>query len=158
MPQKEKKEHTLTGDIDNLKSRKELRQTGQPSAETWSRRFWAWLIDNIVVGVAIAIIFPAAVAAPLIDAYRISAGLAIVVLYWSFFDSNGRQSFGKKVMDLKLVDNQGNAPSFSKSLVNAFGKSLLLPIDVAIGALTQPGEKRRLFNVASDTFVVSAAE
>ena len=146
----EKKKRDMGGDIDNLKSRKLLRQ---PTAEPWAPRFWAWLIDMVIVAAAIEIIFPSALIT--LDIYRAFVSFMAILLYWSVFDSNGRQSVGKKVMDLKLVDEQGNSPSFSKAFVNAVGKSLLLPIDVAIGALSRPGEKRRLFSMASDTYVVS---
>ena len=152
MPQK--REKTLSGDIDNLKSRKELRQSS--GAASWAPRFWAWFIDMVILAVVIGFIFPSAIFAPLeVGVYRASVSFLIVLLYWSAFDSNGRQSIGKRIMDLKLVDESGNPVGFRQSFVSALGKSLLLPIDVLIGAIAHPGEKRRLFNVASDTFVVS---
>jgi len=168
-----KKSRDLSSDVDNIKTRKTLRQdvsgaqevgraqaaVDAPQARTasWAPRFWAWFIDMVIMAVVIGFIFPSAIFTPLdIGVYRAVISFMIVLLYWSLFDSNGRQSVGKRIMDLKLVDEQGNPVGVTRSFVSSLGKSLLLPIDVLIGAVAYPGEKRRLFNMASDTFVVSA--
>ncbi|MBI4174314.1 MAG: RDD family protein [Candidatus Aenigmarchaeota archaeon] len=117
----------------------------------WWPRFWAWVIDIVIIWVVTGFFF--------LGAFGWSwpfFGLAGLVefVYWTALDSEGRQSIGKKALNLKQVTLKGKKPSLSASAVSAFGKSFLLVIDMIIGVLARPGKKQRLFNIASDTAVI----
>lgn len=117
----------------------------------WWPRFWAWVIDEIILWVVAAALLLGTVgwSWPLFG----FAGL-IEFIYWTVLDSEGRQSIGKKAMNLKQVTLKGKEPSLGAAALSAFGKSFLLVIDMIIGVLARPGKKQRLFNIASDTVVI----
>lgn len=118
----------------------------------WWPRFWAWLIDVIVLWIVVAVLF--------LDpfdfgALRWSAHGIIAFVYWTVFDSEGRQSIGKKAMSIKLVSIKGKNATMGAAAISAFGKAFLLPIDMIIGVLARSGKKQRLFNIAADTTVTN---
>ena len=118
---------------------------------SWSQRFWAWVIDIVIIWAVTGFFF--------LGTFGWSwpfFGLAGLVefVYWTVLDSEGRQSIGKKAMNLKQITLKGKKPSLGVSAISAFGKSFLLAIDMIIGVLARPGKKQRLFNIVSDTIVV----
>ncbi len=121
---------------------------------SWWPRFWAWLIDAIILGVIGAILMPTSWPAWNSDAFHMGATGVLSLIYWTILESNGRQSIGKKALNLRTVTTSGKNLDGSKALVSAFGKAFLLPIDFIIGVLARPGKKQRLFNIASDTIVI----
>jgi uncharacterized RDD family membrane protein YckC len=126
----------------------------------WWPRFWAWLIDTIIVGIVVGLIFPGPNFTNWNDMvrnanfYESALKSFIFFIYWAILENQGMQSIGKKAMRLKLVTVSGKNADISKSAVSAFGKAFLLPLDMIIGVLARPGRKQRLFNIASDTVVV----
>ncbi len=126
--------------------------------QSWWPRFWAWVIDTIVLGVVLFALFPRANLG-IIDADVVQSltSAAVVFIYWTLTDSDGRQSIGKKALGLKLVKINGRDADLANAAVSAFGKAFLLPLDFLIGVLARPGKKQRLFNIISDTVVVKTA-
>lgn len=118
----------------------------------WWPRFWAWLIDVIVLWIVTGILFSFWLE---LDARHYLLNGFIGLIYWAALDSEGRQSIGKRALNIKLATIKGKKPTLGASAVSAFGKAFLLPIDMIIGVLARPGKKQRLFNVASDTTVVN---
>ncbi|MBS3051592.1 MAG: RDD family protein [Candidatus Aenigmarchaeota archaeon] len=116
----------------------------------WWPRFWAWLIDVIILGIVGWIIFPAFA----FDWWHVGANGVLALVYWSVLESEGRQSIGKKALNIKLVAVKGKNATLGAAAASAFGKAFLLPLDMIIGVLARPGKKQRLFNIASDTVVV----
>jgi uncharacterized RDD family membrane protein YckC len=130
----------------------------------WSTRFWAWLVDFIIVTVAIEIIF-AIVYAPLafnqgvqgnpgLGAVRFAVQSLLFFGYWLYFESTSGQSIGKKLLKIKTTDLVGNLPSAKNVAIQSFGKAFLLPIDVFFGWIFTNDKRQRLFNRASDTIVI----
>jgi uncharacterized RDD family membrane protein YckC len=131
----------------------------------WSTRFWAWLIDFIIVSIVIEIIFAVAYAPlafsqgiqanPASGALRFAVGSLLFFAYWTYFESaNKGQSVGKKLLKIKTTDLAGNVPDIRKVAIQSFGKAFLLPIDVLFGWIFTNDKRQRLFNRASDTIVV----
>jgi uncharacterized RDD family membrane protein YckC len=131
----------------------------------WSTRFWAWLIDFIIVSIAIEIIFAIAYAPlafsqgiqgnPVLGAARLAVESILLFSYWTYFESaNKGQSIGKKLLKIKTTDLAGSVPDIRNVAIQSFGKAFLLPIDVFFGWIFTNDKRQRLFNRASDTVVV----
>jgi len=130
----------------------------------WSTRFWAWLVDFIIVTVAIEIIFSIAYA-PLafnqgvqgnsgLGAVKYAVQSLLFFGYWLYFESTTGQPIGKKLLKIKTTDLAGNLPSTKSVAIQSFGKAFLLPIDVFFGWIFTNEKRQRLFNRASDTIVI----
>jgi uncharacterized RDD family membrane protein YckC len=131
----------------------------------WGSRFWAWLVDVIIVILFLNIVrglFDPFWKLPLIWDYGhweiIAMGFETVFffLYWTVmegFDGRG-QSIGKMVMNLKVVNRDGSRISYHTAAIESFGKSFLLPIDCLIGWIAMPDTKLRVFNRISNTIVI----
>ena len=134
----------------------------------WSTRFWAWLIDFIIVSIAIEIIFAIAYAPlafnqgvqgnPWLGAVRFAVQSLLFLAYWTYFEfANKGQSIGKKLLKIKTTDLAGNVPDIRNVAIQSFGKAFLLPIDVFFGWIFTNDKRQRLFNRASDTIVIRIA-
>ena len=130
----------------------------------WSTRFWAWLVDFIIVTVAIEIIFAIAYAPlafnqgiqdnPALGAVRFAVQSLLFFGYWLYFESTTGQSIGKKLLKIKTTNLAGNLADNRSVAIQSFGKALLLPIDVFFGWIFTNDKRQRLFNRASDTIVI----
>jgi len=133
----------------------------------WSTRFWAWLIDLIIVTVAIEIIFAIAYAPlafnqgvqdnPGLGVVRFAVQSLLFFAYWTYFESTTGQSIGKKLLKIQTTDLAGNTPDIRNIAIQSFGKAFLLPIDVFFGWIFTNDKRQRLFNRASDTIVIRIA-
>ena len=144
----------------------------------WSTRFWAWLVDFIIVNVAVGIVFAIA-ATPLwltgffnpqmmtTDSYRwnngggpLSYAISSLVFfaYWTYFESTSGQSIGKKLLKIKTVRLSGSLADVKSVAIQSFGKAFLLPIDVLLGWIFTNDKRQRIFNRASDTIVVKISD
>jgi uncharacterized RDD family membrane protein YckC len=138
---------------------KKQADTTSKSVNSWWPRFWAWLIDFIVVSVVLMIIYPPNPIAWRLDGevgaiYRMTSHGVLYFLYWMIADSDGRRSIGKKAMGLRLVRENGKKVDIITAATSSFGKAFLLPLDFLIGVIARPGKKQRLFNIVSDTIVI----
>jgi uncharacterized RDD family membrane protein YckC len=133
----------------------------------WSTRFWAWLVDFIIVAIVTEIIFAIAYAPlafnpgmqdnPGLGAVRFAAESLLFFAYWTYFESTSGQSIGKKLLKIKTTDLAGNVPDIRNIAIQSFGKAFLLPIDVLFGWIFTNDKRQRLFNRASDTIVTKVA-
>ncbi len=145
----------------------------QTDLATWGDRFVAWLIDVVLIGVGVSIlgsvlVLPLLLAATLGSAgqgfgfpffgfafaFFLPASSLAYLLYWTYFDHALGQSIGKQLLNLKVVDINGNKPELTKALIESIGKAFILPLDVLIGLLAFGEERRRLFSKLADTNVV----
>jgi uncharacterized RDD family membrane protein YckC len=123
----------------------------------WDSRFWAWLIDFILVSLVLNIFsnpfhfFSGILAGNPFDFLVRSTGFLI---YWTVMEGYTGQSIGKMVMNLKVTDRSGKPVRFPAAFIESFGKSFLLPFDCLIGWFGMPGKKLRLFNRVSGTIVI----
>jgi uncharacterized RDD family membrane protein YckC len=129
----------------------------------WSTRFWAWLIDFILVILFLNIvrgIFEPFWKLPLLWDYRnweffaISFETLFFFAYWTVMEGFRGQSIGKMVMNLRVVNRDGTKINYATAAIESFGKALLLPLDCLIGWLGMPGTKLRVFNRISNTIVI----
>jgi uncharacterized RDD family membrane protein YckC len=130
----------------------------------WSTRFWAWLVDFIIVTVAIEVIFAIAYAPlafnqgmqgnPGLGTVRFAVESLLFFAYWTYFESTTGQSIGKKLLKIKTTDLAGNVPNIREVAIQSFGKAFLLPIDVFFGWIFTNEKRQRLFNKASNTVVI----
>ena len=111
---------------------------------TWGQRFWAWLIDIVIVGSVTGIMYSSF--GP--------GGSLIPFLYWTLLEGSNGQSVGKIALGLKVVRASGKKINFLDAAVQSFGKAFLLPVDLVVGWILFPKTRQRLFNKVSDTVVV----
>jgi uncharacterized RDD family membrane protein YckC len=145
--------------------------TPEPSNEIilakWSDRFFAWLIDFIIVSVAVGAIFSAAAFPFWFDTnpdrwfrntwdgplhYGVTS--LIFFAYWAYFESTRGQSIGKMALHIKTTDLAGKNADSGSVVLQSFGKSFLLPIDVILGWIFTNDKRQRIFNRASNTIVI----
>lgn len=123
----------------------------------WESRFWAWLIDILLVFALYAIIAGALASLYRLDFIRLEDfGVhgVLMFFYWTLLEGYNGQSIGKMALNLKVTDKTGRKAGFKKAALESFGKAFLLPLDCLIGWLAMPGSKLRLFNRVSGTIVI----
>ena len=129
----------------------------------WSERFFAWLIDFIIISaISTGVIFASFGS---IDYefeetnFWIENGgyiptSALFFVYWVILEYKTGQTIGKKILNLKSVNIYGKNPSLKGVLISCFGKSFLLPFDVILGWILTNEKRQRIFNKLGDTIVV----
>ena len=131
----------------------------------WSARFWAWLIDVILIILFLNIIrgiFDPVWKLPLLWDYRhwefFALGFESIFFfaYWTVMEGFRGQSIGKMVMNLRVVNRDGTRIRYTTAALESLGKAFLLPLDCLIGWLAMPGTKLRVFNRISNTIVVKS--
>jgi uncharacterized RDD family membrane protein YckC len=117
---------------------------------SWWTRFFAWLIDFVIVSIVAWLFFPNFS----LDALHFGISTVLALVYWMVLDSEGHQSVGKKALGIRMVSEHGGNPDLYQAMISAFGKAFVLPVDVIVGVLAKPGKRQRLFNIVSNTVVV----
>jgi uncharacterized RDD family membrane protein YckC len=153
---------------ENGKERKESREI---ILATWGDRFLAWLIDSVLVSIALAVLF-SAIAIPIwffyydnndmaaARAYQSVQPLHYIISsaaffgYWTYFEYSSGQSIGKRLLKIKTVDLFGNRIDIKNSAIESFGKAFLLPIDVILGWIFTNNKRQRIFSKISNTIVI----
>ena len=137
----------------------------------WSTRFWAWLIDYILIILFLNIVHDMVNWIWPIDFYwdfrswdfvqlrfwlEFGFWSLFFFLYWTVLEGyRGRgQSIGKMVMNLKVVNRDGTKINYGTAALESIGKAFLLPLDCLIGWLAMPNSKLRVFNRISNTIVI----
>jgi uncharacterized RDD family membrane protein YckC len=129
----------------------------------WSDRFVAWLIDFIIISSISAIIITSIFGTLDVEWNEntvISEGTSFVpasllfLFYWIALEYKTGQSIGKKILRLKVVNIDGNAPHLLGVILSSFGKSFLLPIDLILGLIFTNQKRQRIFNKIGDTIVL----
>jgi uncharacterized RDD family membrane protein YckC len=130
----------------------------------WSTRFWAWLIDiiliilflNIVRGIfmALSITIPPYWDIEHWNPFWFEFQNIFFYAYWVIMEGFRGQSIGKMVLNLKVVNRDGTRIGYHSSAIESFGKAFLLPLDCLIGWLAMPDTKLRVFNRISGTIVI----
>jgi uncharacterized RDD family membrane protein YckC len=135
----------------------------------WSARFWAWIVDIILVLLFLEIVHGVLVifwdVFPYWDVFHLnplvlSIGTLIFFFYWTIMEGyQGRgQSIGKMVMNLRVVNRDGTRINYVTAAVESVGKSFfpILIFDCLIGWLGMPGTQLRVFNRISNTIVIKS--
>lgn len=134
----------------------------------WGTRFWAWLVDFIIVTVAAEVVFALAYAPlafnqgmqdnPALGAVRYAVESLIFFAYWTYFESKTGQSIGKKLLKVKTTDLSGNVADVKSVAIQSFGKAFLLPLDVLLGWIFTNDKRQRLLSRAGNTIVIKAVD
>jgi uncharacterized RDD family membrane protein YckC len=133
----------------------------------WDTRFWAWLIDIIIVGIVVEVVTTLAGAIytfhPLFNLpgnlfpFDFGMNSVVLFLYWTILEGYRGKSIGKMVLNLQLTGRSGEEIGFGAAAISSFGKAFLLPVDCLVGWIAMPGTKLRLFNRLSSTIVIKTA-
>lgn len=156
---------------------------GQPNQQPeitlakWSTRFWAWLVDVIIVNAALGVLF-AILSVPMwlygftnprmMDPIfgndwwngfggPISFAITSLVFfgYWTFMESKySGQSIGKMLLRIKTANLEGKQADVKSIAISSFGKSFLLVIDVLFGWIFTNEKRQRLLSRAASTIVI----
>jgi uncharacterized RDD family membrane protein YckC len=134
----------------------------------WWERFAAWLIDVVMVAIALLIVslFTALLGQP-IDAFTtfdapwwvtiivsFSVDSIVLFVYWTFMDGAYGQSVGKMVMRIKLSRLDGSRVDMGRAAISSVGKAFFLFWDVLLGWFLYPRRRQRVFNYLSETVVM----
>jgi len=129
----------------------------------WTDRFLAWLIDFVIMSiVSTAVIFTTFGTIDFETAEDVfwAEGMHYIpssimfFTYWVVLEYKTGQTVGKKILNLKATDMSGGRPSLKGVILSSFGRSFLLPIDVALGLVLTNEKRQRIFNKLGDTLVV----
>jgi uncharacterized RDD family membrane protein YckC len=124
---------------------------------SWKDRFWAWLIDVLLVAIPWFSIMTIST-----DGANTAEGLGILELllfiYWTALEGYRGQSLGKMLMNVVVVGPVGEKIGFRDSALESFGKAFLLPLDCLFGWIAYKGSGQRAFNRFSDTIVAEVNE
>ena len=127
------------------------------SMASWDDRFWAWLIDVLLM----SILWQRILTAGEISAFR-PEGMAllgfILFVYWTALEGYRGQSLGKMLLNIVVTGPMGESIRFRDAAVEAFGKAFLLPLDCLFGWRYFRKSRQRLFSRLSDTIVIKRME
>jgi uncharacterized RDD family membrane protein YckC len=162
-----------------------LEPKGKPTEQpeivlaSWGTRFWAWLVDFIIVNVALGVLF-AIVAMPiwltgfmnpsmmvangqwwntLGGSFTFAVSSLVFFAYWTYMESkyNG-QSIGKMLLRIKTTSLEGKPADIRSIAISSFGKAFILPLDVLLGWIFTNEKRQRLLSKAANTIVVKMTE
>ena len=127
------------------------------SSASWKDRFWAWLIDVLLVGILWASLLTISQTESFSPG---DLGLLMVFLfvYWTVLEGYRGQSLGKMLLNIVVVGPVGEKIGFKDSALESLGKAFLLPLDCLIGWVVYKGQGQRASNKLSNTVVASANE
>lgn len=134
----------------------------------WSTRFWAWLVDFVIVITVTELIFSIAYAPlafnqgmqqnPALGAAKYAVQSLMFFAYWTYFESKTGQSIGKKLLKIKTADMAGGMADVKNVAIQSFGKAFLLPFDVFFGWMFTNDRRQRLLSRAANTIVIRAKD
>lgn len=120
---------------------------------SWRDRFWAWVIDVMIMTLLFSQIWPLLSIKP-ISLASLECLAVMLFIYWTILEGYRGQSFGKLALKISVVGLIGEPIDYRSSALESFGKAFLLPLDCLAGWLKYPGSGQRYFNVISRTMVI----
>ena len=127
----------------------------------WKDRFLAWLVDFIIISmVSTSIAF---ISFQYLDDnfenFISNDGMYIptsimFLSYWIILEYKTGQTIGKKMFNLKIVNDLGGRPSLIGVIISSLGKSFILPIDVILGWIITNEKRQRIFNKLGNTLII----
>ncbi|WP_456482051.1 RDD family protein [Methanopyrus sp.] len=118
-------------------------------------RFGAYAVDCVVTA-AISLLISLALAGPVTPVVFLSTWSLVSWIYWTAFEGTYGESPGKRVLGLKVVDEDGEAVSLPKAAVRNVSKALpvVCYVDGAMILLTE--SRQRAFDILAGTLVVTS--
>ena len=140
-------------------------------AADWVTRFWAYLIDFLIVNAAVEFVRWTAIMltgsysyVTNVDLFSFGFGVngVVMLLYFGIVEGKYSTTLGKQALGLITVsESTGNKINFGEAFLSAIGKAFLLPLDIIIGLLMkepptgrQVTLNQRLFQRISRTVTV----
>ena len=127
----------------------------------WKDRFLAWLVDFIIISmISTSIAF---ISFQYLDDnfenFISNDGMYIptsimFLSYWIILEYKTGQTIGKKMFNLKIVNDLGGRPSLIGVIISSLGKSFMLPIDVILGWIITNEKRQRIFNKLGNTLII----
>lgn len=129
----------------------------------WSDRFFAWLIDFLIISVISTLIMFAFFGkidfdmnekwmwAETTQYFQTSV---IFFGYWTILEYKTGQSIGKKILNLKVINAYGKKADLKGIIISSFGKTFLIPVDLVLGWIFTNEKRQRIFNKIGDTVVI----
>ena len=143
-------------------------ETDTDLQEHWIKRFIAYIIDSIIVGVVAAVLlgitlFPLFISNPfsLFDFFGFPLAMGLLyILYFPVAETMYGATFGKNMLGLKVVTKTGGRPSFEKSIIRNVSKihQVLLLLDVIGGLITSTELHQKYTDKIANTTVVSTKD
>ena len=144
-------------------------QASKVTIARWSDRFFAWLIDYIIVFAGSFAVFFVAIGVSNFEnlingdfAYERTfewAPISLVFfIYWIIIEYKTGQSIGKIALHLKITNLKGEKADLKSIVISSFGKSFLLPIDLILGWIFTNKKRQRIFNRLGGTVVIKLDE
>lgn len=134
----------------------------------WLRRFVAFVVDAIIVGIAVAIIgvfafFALFFAGGFGFSFLVNGLFSfffgiLFVLYFAVFESSMGASIGKRLMGLTVKSKTGSKPGFGEAFVRNISKIywVFLLLDVIVGLATSKGYQQKYTDHLMGTTVAKA--
>ena len=127
----------------------------------WKDRFLAWLVDFIIISmISTSIFFISFLYLDYnFENFISDDGMYIptsvmFLAYWIILEYKTGQTIGKKMFNLKIVNNLGERPSLIGVIISSFGKSFILPIDIILGWIITNEKRQRIFNKLGNTIII----
>ncbi len=124
---------------------------------SWGDRFWAWLIDVLLIG----LLWHKIVIVLGINVFSLNGILLLLAqlfIYWTFLEGYRGQSVGKLFLKIAVTGPLGEQIRFRDAAVESFGKAFLLPFDVLMPLIFFQNNRQRLFNRISNTIVTNRTD
>jgi len=124
---------------------------------SWEDRFWAWLIDVLLMGIP----WQRILTVLKIDAFGLSGVFllaALLFIYWTVLEGYRGQSLGKMLFNIVVTGPLGESIRFRDAALECFGKAFLLPLDCVACWVFFRKSRQRLFNKISNTIVIKRTE
>ena len=131
----------------------------------WSDRFFAWLIDYVIIFAAAFTVFFIVIGTANFEeiisgnfeysrSFEFAPISIVFFLYWLILEYKTGQSIGKIVFRLKITNLKGESADFKSIAISSFGKAVLLPVDVILGRIFTNKKRQRIFNRLGKTIVI----
>ena len=131
----------------------------------WKDRFFAWLVDFIIISMISASIFFLSFLYlnHNFEDFVTNDGMYIPTsvmffVYWIILEYKTGQTIGKKMFNLKITNSFGEKPSLIGVIISSFGKSFILPIDIILGLIITNEKRQRMFNKLGNTLIIKIKE
>jgi len=124
---------------------------------SWGDRFWAWLIDVLLI----CLIWYKIVIVLEVGVFTIHGILllsSLLFIYWTSLEGYRGQSVGKMFLKIAVTGPYGEQIRFRDAAAESFGKAFLLPVDVLMSLILFQRSRQRLFNKISNTIVINRTE
>ncbi len=124
---------------------------------SWKDRFWAWLIDFLLMGILWSSIITISTTTAFSPGSLAILG-SLLFIYWTALEGYRGQSLGKMLLNIVVVGPAGEKIGFRDSAIESFGKAFLLPLDCLVGWIAYGETRQRAFNRISNTIVADSSD